>query len=59
MLLETQGKHTGKEHQLPREEQLLPAGMKLEAPVCLPHNVNLGRLPVASEMHQRNSECCS
>lgn len=58
MLLETQGKNTGKERQLPKEEQLLPAGMERKAPACLPHYVNLGRFPVASEMQQRNSECC-
>lgn len=59
LLLEVHRKNTGKEHQLHREEQLLPAGMKHKAPVCLPHYVNLGGLPVASEMHQRDSERCS
>lgn len=32
---------------------------KHKAPACVPHYVNLGRFPIASEMHQRNSECCS
>lgn len=59
LLLEVHRKNTGKEHQLHSEEQLLPAEMKYKAPVCLPHYVNLGGLPVASEMLQRDSECCS